>query len=136
MNHKEFEEVVEKRFEKLRKVLLIKAREYAKSKNRMHNFYRAAGLLGGQAVAALRGMWVKHVVSINDIVDDINAGVPVKRSLVEEKLTDNIAYLLLMDGLLVNNSLVIPDDEPPATSTFHKSKHNNIRDKNGRFCAK
>ena len=111
MNHKEFEEVVEKRFEKLRKVLLIKAREYAKSKNRMHNFYRAAGLLGGQAVAALRGMWVKHVVSINDIVDDINAGVPVKRSLVEEKLTDNIAYLLLMDGLLVNNSLVIPDDE-------------------------
>ncbi|MDR1196550.1 MAG: hypothetical protein LBL00_08780 [Endomicrobium sp.] len=111
MKAEEFVKIVEERLEIVKRVLKHKGYEYATQKNRMHNFYRAAGLLGSTTVAALRGMWVKHVVSINDIVDDIEAGTPVKKSLVEEKLTDNIAYLLLMDGLLADHSLVIPDNE-------------------------
>ncbi|MDR1196502.1 MAG: hypothetical protein LBL00_08520 [Endomicrobium sp.] len=116
MNAEEFMQIVERRIEKVKETLKCKGEEYAKTRkglcvNRMHNFYRAAGLLGSTAVAALRGMWVKHVVSINDIVDDIEAGRPVKRGLVEEKLTDNIAYLLLLDGVLAVEPLVIPDDK-------------------------
>jgi hypothetical protein len=122
MTSAEFLKIVDERIEKVKKMLFAKAKEYAKRQNRMHNFYRAAGLLGGQPVAALRGMWIKHVVSINDIIDDINDGIPVKKSMLEEKITDNIAYLFLMDGLMSNNSLVI-HDEPAKDINFHSAGH-------------
>jgi hypothetical protein len=145
MNNQKFLELVEKRFLHVKKVLFEKNKEYGRNKEFLHNFFRASGLIGSQPLTALRGMWIKHVVSINDIIDDIEKSRPVKRELVTEKLTDNIAYLFLMDGLFDNNSLVIDDkadkalggihivDDVSTSCVFKKKKHAK-RGKNGRFC--
>lgn len=50
---------------------------------------------------ALWGMWKKHIVSIIDMVQDIENGVIPSPDMVEEKLGDNINYTLLFEAMLV-----------------------------------
>lgn len=101
MTTKEFDIVVNHRLEECKKVLIEKAKEYAKGdEDRMHNFNRAAQITGECREKALFGFFLKHLVSVMDIVDDMNNNpnyVPNK-ALVEEKIGDAINYLLLLEA--------------------------------------
>ena len=95
MTPERFNEILAKRLEATKAVLASKATEYASGRDRLHNFNRAAAMLGTTPEKALIGMWTKHIVSILDIVDSEN--VP-SLAMLEEKIGDAVNYLVLLEA--------------------------------------
>lgn len=97
----DFDKVIEHRLSECKRILIEKAKEYAKGDDdRMHNFNRAAQITGECREKALFGFFLKHLVSVMDIVDDMNNNskyIPNK-PLVEEKIGDAVNYLLLLEA--------------------------------------
>jgi hypothetical protein len=95
MTPQNFDKLVERRVELIKSVLKSKAGEYSTLGDRLHNFNRAADMLGTTKEKALVGMWTKHIVSILDIVD---SGATPKKDLIDEKVGDAINYLILLEA--------------------------------------
>jgi len=92
------------RFKACLEVLEKKNVEYSRDEDKLHNFKRAAMMLQGPRFGcepedALVGMWVKHITSIMDMVDDL-PDLPTF-SILREKITDAINYLVLLEALFV-----------------------------------
>jgi len=100
MDSKTFDLVLFGRIDKVRKLMASKSQEYARG-DKLSNFKKAGGALGAPPEQALLGMWIKHVVSITDMIQDIDKGKVAPYELWEEKLTDIINYMILLDALLV-----------------------------------
>jgi hypothetical protein len=100
-----FTEVVNNRLDQTMKVLLRKETEYATTTDRFHNFKVAARKLNCTPERALLGMMIKHVVSIEDIVDSLETDNPkLDVDLIYEKIGDNINYLILLEGMLLQRA--------------------------------
>ena len=100
MNASEFDKLVVARLGYCHQVLNTKAGEYATS-DRLHNFKVAAALQDIEPETALLGMWAKHIVSIRDIIEDIeHKGMIPKSALLSEKITDVINYAILLEALI------------------------------------
>ena len=97
MQTEQFNKIVERRIELIRSVLATKEKEYAVSKDRLHNFNRAAEMLRCTREQALIGFMTKHLVSILDMVDSLF--LPSKEKL-EEKIGDSVNYLILLEASL------------------------------------
>ena len=96
MNHEDFNKLVSKRLEQCSNILIKKDKEYSSADDRLHNFKKAARMKGQDPIQALDGMWLKHRVSIDDIVERMSADpcyVP-DVATVAEKFGDNINYSL------------------------------------------
>ncbi|MBE0427776.1 MAG: hypothetical protein IBX72_14170 [Nitrospirae bacterium] len=100
MDSREFEDVLEKRINTIRKVLGAKEKEYARNSDRLSNFKKAAMAQGITPEKALRGIWFKHVISIVDFVDDLDNGTSYSYDRWNEKITDALNYLILLDALI------------------------------------
>lgn len=101
MDSKTFETLMEEQFDRCRTVLCSKAKEYA-TQDRLHNFHVAAGLRGCTPEQALAGMMAKHTVSVYDMCEATAAEVfPIE--LWQEKITDSINYLLLLNAMVREN---------------------------------
>jgi hypothetical protein len=90
----EFAPVLENRIAKIREVLADKGKEYTRD-DRLSNFKKAALAQGITPEKALRGMWFKHIISISDLIDDLDHTIP-PYELWDEKITDAINYLILL----------------------------------------
>ena len=97
----DFNDIVENRINKIRSVLAKKAQEYASDKSRFHNFEVAGRRIDCTPERALLGMMVKHEVSVMDLVNWIEFN-PEKLTfeIIDEKICDNINYLILLEGML------------------------------------
>jgi len=91
--------IVEERISQIRKTLAFKGEEYATSKDRLHNFKRAGRLRECTPEDALLGFFMKHLISVLDIVDKIEVDVP-SSEVVNEKVGDCINYLILLEALI------------------------------------
>lgn len=105
MNNVEFTDIVEKRMDKCRMVLGRKRQEYADDGygecDRFHNFIEAGKIMGKHPVFAWFGMWSKHLVSVVDIVKGFGGRNRIPdRAMLDEKITDLINYLLLLEGMI------------------------------------
>ena len=103
MTPKQFEEILTKRIQRIRDTLGIKAQEYVQGEDRLYNFKKAAEIRRCMPAQALAGMMVKHEVSVHDLVDfppssDMDAEAYL--NLIDEKIGDNINYLILLEALL------------------------------------
>lgn len=98
MNGKQFEEVLERQFKMTWAVLGDKAKEYADDTDRLRNFKIAASLQGSTPRQALGGMLAKHLVSVYDLINDVECA---PTHIWDEKLTDALNYLLLLRALTV-----------------------------------
>ena len=96
MTATEFERIFEEQVERSRIVLVNKASEYA-TEDRLHNFKVAAALEGKTPEQALAGMMAKHTVSVYDMAE---SGQPYPIELWQEKITDHINYLLLLNAIV------------------------------------
>ena len=76
--------------------LLSKSDEYA-TEDRLHNFRTAAAMQGLTDKQALAGMMAKHTVSVYDMCW---SGEDYPLALWEEKITDSINYLLLLNAMV------------------------------------
>lgn len=102
MTEKEFNEIINDRLKKIVLTLRAKGKEYAYNDDRLHNFKRAAEMLRCSHEKALMGMLAKHMVSIMDMVDEVEAAGdnPYPMKLWEEKLGDAINYLILLEAIV------------------------------------
>lgn len=100
MKAEKFDQILQTRVEKMIQVLGAKADEYATDRDRLHNFKRAGQLLNCSPERALIGMLTKHLVSILDIVDNVESGKKPTVGLWDEKIGDVINYCVLLDGLV------------------------------------
>ena len=96
-----FDELIEERCKAIVATLAVKAFEYATEKSRFHNFEVAGRKLDKTPEKALMGMKVKHDVSVDDLVEWADK-CPEKLNdhIINEKIGDNINYLILLEGLL------------------------------------
>lgn len=97
METAKFNDILQHQIELSTSVLIKKAGEYATGDDRLYNFKQAAHLQGITMRQALGGMMAKHVVSVYDI---INSPTIPSEEYIEEKLGDNLNYLLLLKAVL------------------------------------
>jgi hypothetical protein len=102
MNPKAFEKLFKDIVKRNNKTALAKNKEYASDSDKMHNFKRAAAMLQETPEKALIGMWVKHIISLLDMVDKIESGnyESITKKLLEEKIGDAMIYLALLEGII------------------------------------
>ena len=102
MTEEKFNELVDHIIENhIKKVMCTKSAEYSKGNDKLHNFKKASTMRGLPPEECLRGMKLKHDVSIDDMLDDlINPDREYSQELWQEKLHDEINYLILLWALL------------------------------------
>ena len=102
-----FEAIIKEQIERSQKVLIGKAEEYAKGGDRLHNFRVASQLMGVSIEQAIAGMMTKHTVSIYDMcLSDRNYTM----EMWNEKITDNINYLLILRAAVESHINIYSDD--------------------------
>jgi hypothetical protein len=75
--------------------LEIKAKEYVRNNDRMHNFNRGAIKKNITREQVIDNMRLKHEISIDDMRQDIAEDKLPTKELVEEKFGDIINYFIL-----------------------------------------
>ena len=100
MKEAAFRKILDGRLEKIVGVLARKAGEYATDGDRLHNFHRAAEFTGETPSQVCVGFFLKHLVSVLDIVEECARHDYKKLPLADEKIGDAINYLILLEALL------------------------------------
>lgn len=101
MTNKDFmDTVVNPRLNHCKSLLNSKNEEYAKDDDRFHNFKKTGIVRNISPIDALNGMFNKHLISLIDILDNAVKGILPTQKILDEKISDNINYLLLFEGLV------------------------------------
>lgn len=99
MYSKRFNKVVEDRIRKIKDTLASKGKEYS-TDDKLHNFKKAGRILNCSKEEALRGMLMKHIVSVDDLINNLEFKTP-SIAVIDEKLGDIINYYILLEACLV-----------------------------------
>ena len=103
MTENRFEQVVDETLNQIREILLIKGAEYRRNQDPFHNFNQGAIKSQQHSLKVLDGFLLKHEISISDICDDIiYYDKKPKIEIVNEKLGDNLIYLLIKKAMLID----------------------------------
>jgi hypothetical protein len=81
-------------------VMCSKSEEYARGDDKLYNFKRASEMSGKSPIECLRGMKLKHDVSIDDMLNDLLVDKDHTQERWQEKLSDDVNYLFLLWALL------------------------------------
>lgn len=101
MTNADFNNVVNEQLDYCKSLLCKKGEEYDRDTNdRFHSFKVAAALQGETPMQALAGMLAKHTVSVYDLIREGSHDL----TIWDEKITDHINYLLLLKGLIMDES--------------------------------
>ena len=100
MNHKEFDKLLQQIITRTVNLLATKSAEYSTDKDKLWNFKQAAEKRHTTPEDALMGMKVKHDVSLDDIVSDLERGKLPSMKILEEKVTDSLNYIILLEALI------------------------------------
>jgi len=99
MTNEEFNKILERRIEQIKSTLSDKAKMYAIG-DRLYNFKRSAEILRCSPHKALLGMFIKHLVSIIDLIEK---SYTANSELIDEKIGDGINYLILLEAIFREN---------------------------------
>jgi hypothetical protein len=101
MNKKEFENYLKRRLKQIVTKAVIKQKEYSRNNDAFHSFKRQAFLRKHSAIDVLATDWSKHLVSLMDIVNDIESGKANRITLdtILEKSGDNIIYSIIFEAM-------------------------------------
>ena len=102
MTEQDFEILVEDTLSQIKETLIIKGKEYRRNGNPFHNFSQGAKKKGITRERVLDGMMLKHEISIDDMVDDIDVGVLPSVYAVNEKFGDYLIYLILKKASIMD----------------------------------
>lgn len=95
-----FNECIDNRLEKCKELLLVKSVEYRRNNNPYHNFNVGSKFTGESSEKVLYGFLLKHLISLQDIVNDINVGKLPSKEIIEAKVSDIINYMLILEALI------------------------------------
>ena len=104
ITQEEFNKLVNSRVEETKHLLLVKAREYVRNNDPLHNF-NATALRNNECPAqSLHGMLSKHLTSYFDMLNDIKDDVTISTAQIKEKFGDIIVYFMLQEILFLANN--------------------------------
>lgn len=112
MNNEDLTKIVESRLKCVSNILIQKGKEYSTfDGDRLENFKFGAIRTGKEPIEVLRGYMLKHEVSFDVMCEDFRVGGKADNKMIDEKITDLIAYLLLAECIMkeeqVNTSNMI-----------------------------
>jgi len=120
MNKDKFDEIVERRTRKIVETLTTKTKEYADNDDTFHTFNLAARIAGTTPEEALKGMMLKHIVSVFDLIEwsYIDEG-RLNEAIIDEKIGDTINYLVLLEGMMKHqlSRRIIKETHTPQNTT-------------------
>lgn len=103
MRTEQFEQVIERQFDRCRELLVTKGKEYTPYRDVLEVFNKASELSGeGGRKASLFGFMLKHVVSISDMC---HSDTVYDLDRWNEKITDTINYLLLLKAMVEEDEI-------------------------------
>lgn len=97
----DFEKHLDEQLARVRNTLSAKAREYASTEDRLHNFKRASGITGETPAEVCVGFMAKHLASILDIVEADSHDRYTSTEVLDEKFGDAVNYLILLHAILL-----------------------------------
>jgi len=103
MQTEQFNNVVAERLNNVKSTLIAKADEYARG-DRLSNFKKIAGL---NDCAPEKALWIlvnKHIVALNDFINDLEKDVHQPYSRWDEKIGDIMAYMALLDAMIIERT--------------------------------
>lgn len=95
MNNEQADKMLDEILEKVKHVLSVKAKEYVRNGDRMHNFNVASEMTGMSREEVIAAFRLKHEVSIIDLRKDVKEGKIIPQELLEEKYLDAVNYYIL-----------------------------------------
>jgi len=102
MDRSRFDEIVDATLEQVTEVLTVKSAEYSRNDDPLHNFNVGARKTGILREKVISGMALKHEISIDDIIDDIENGQLPTYEMLNEKFGDAINYLILKKASIID----------------------------------
>lgn len=91
-----------KTLDRVKELLTVKALEYIRNDNPFHNFERGSDLLQLSRESVICSYMTKHIISIMDLVDDSDEQKIISEELIDEKINDTIAYLIILKAAMKN----------------------------------
>ena len=98
MTPQDFQKLLQTRMDKTANILSSKSAEYAFDNDKLFNFKAAARIDNITSEQALWGMFLKHLVSVQDLV---KGRKKPSVSLIDEKIGDAINYLCLLEAIFI-----------------------------------
>jgi len=111
MDSETLNRIIENRCQRIKAVLSIKNKEYAPNRDALHNFKRGGKMLDKTPESILIGFWMKHIISILDIVDSLPLNAApgqVNLEMLDEKIGDAVNYLILLESLIIERNELKP----------------------------
>ena len=96
MKPEEFENAIDNYLHIIKANLLNKAVEYAPGADRLANFNKGSNITGEIREKVLFGFALKHLVSIIDMIEDIEKGELPTQAKASEKIGDLGTYMALL----------------------------------------
>lgn len=90
-----FEDRLNDALNEIKNTLQIKAKEYVRNGDRLHNFNVGSQKSGKTREEIIASFRLKHEISIDDMRNDVAKGTLPSKELVEEKFGDVINYFIL-----------------------------------------
>ena len=101
----EMDDLIAQRINAIKTTLLVKAKEYARNGDRLHNFNKGSKLYDKPREQVIYDFMQKHLISFDDMMKDLNGGDIKSIFMWEEKLGDIINYLVLLEASLKHRML-------------------------------
>jgi hypothetical protein len=98
----DFDMEVQSTLQKIQQLLLVKGVEYRRNLDPFHNFNVGSQISGEIPEKVLQGFLLKHLVSYQDMLNDIEQGKLPKIELVEEKMNDILTYYIIQKAQIIN----------------------------------
>lgn len=86
--------------ENIKQLLIKKGKEYRRNNNPFHNFEVGAIISGQTPERVLQGFLLKHLISYQDILNDLDKGILPTEEMINEKFTDILVYFTIQKIML------------------------------------
>jgi hypothetical protein len=97
-----FDSIIKETLDNISSLLIVKGKEYRRNNDPFHNFNKGSKITGEIPEKVLKGFLLKHEISINDMVQDLDHGILPTKEKVNEKFNDNIIYLLIQKAMILH----------------------------------
>lgn len=109
MTNRAFDAILAERLAKTRTVLASKGDQYDAPGDRLRNFKDAAALTGESPAQVCIGFMAKHLVGLFDVVNRQARGDHSRDHLLDERVTDAVNYLVLLEALVADGATELPN---------------------------
>ena len=100
--HFDFDSIVKTTLNDIENLLVVKGKEYRRNNNVFHNFEVGANIANQTPERVLNGFLLKHLISYNDILNDIEEDKNPSKELIQEKFNDIITYFVIQKAQILN----------------------------------